>query len=466
MEKKKWYERVPNAHVLLFSIIVIFTILTYIVPAGQFERAEVDGRMRVVAGTFHYVDQTPVGIIDMFKAIPRGMIGAADIVFITFFAGALFNVIGSTGALEAGIARAVSRFNKSKKSGTLVIWIMTFVFGLLGAVVGFENNIAIVPIGVMISLAMGYDLMVGAAMAIGGIGLGFATSPINPYSIGVAHAIAELPIFSGFGMRSLFCASTLAVLAYNISRYAKKIEEDPDKSVVKDIGKEGLNLSEDIEKYVLTGTHKMVILMLIAMLGVIIFGTVKFKWYLLEISTVFIVSAILIGAVARYSPDEIVNAMMQGAASVTSGAMIIGVARGISIVLDQGNISDTIINTLATPLQYMPTMISGVLMGIVHAIINFFIPSGSGQAMATMPIMVPLSDLIGLTRQTAVHAFQIGDGITNLIIPTLGGLHAMLAVTRIPFDRWFRFVLPTVIQTFLVGSIFTVIAILIHWGPF
>ncbi|MFW6030410.1 MAG: YfcC family protein, partial [Halanaerobiales bacterium] len=219
-KEKKWYQKVPNAYVLLMIIIVLVTILTYIIPAGEFAREELsNGQMGVVPGSFEFVEQSPVGLLGLLQAIPEGMISGANIIFIVFFAGALFNTIESTGALENGLGVIVQKLQGSSNAGKKMIWIMTFVFGGLGAVVGFENNIALIPIGVMIALAMGYDLMVGAGIAIGGIGLGFATSPINPYTVGVSHAIAELPMFSGFGLRLVFMVVSLAVFAHHTVSY-------------------------------------------------------------------------------------------------------------------------------------------------------------------------------------------------------------------------------------------------------
>lgn len=463
-QKKKWYQKIPNAYVLLLLIIILATIMTYIIPAGQYSRKEMsNGRIGVVPGSFEYIEQTPVGIVDMFRAIPEGMVAAASIVFIVFFAGALFKVIESTGALENGIGVIVRKLQNKSSAGTKMIWIMTFIYGILGAIVGFENNIALVPIGILIALAMNYDLVVGTGIAIAGIGLGFATSPINPYTVGVSHAIAGLPIFSGFGLRSLFLLSSLAILAHHTTKYAKKITENKENSLVTDISTEGLELTKDLQEYKLTGTHKAVIAVLIGIIVVIVFGTLKFHWYITEITTVFLIGAIIAGIVAGYNSDKLLKTMVKGASELTGGALIIGVARGISVVLDKGNIGDTIIHALAAPLQNVPSLASGLLMSVAHSIINFFIPSGSGQAMATMPIMVPLSDLVGITRQTAVLAFQIGDGIMNLVVPTLGGLLAMLAIARVPFDRWFKFIYPMVLKVLLVGWIFTTIAVMIGY---
>ncbi|HKL76340.1 MAG TPA: AbgT family transporter [Halanaerobiales bacterium] len=462
--KKKWYKRIPNAYVLLMVIIVLVTILTYIIPAGEFAREEMsNGRIGVIPGSFEFVEQSPVGILGLLQSIPKGMISGANIIFIVFFAGALFNVIESTGALENGLGVIVQKLKGSSNAGQKMIWIMTFVFGALGAVVGFENNIALIPIGVMIALAMGYDLMVGAGIAIGGIGLGFATSPINPYTVGVSHAIAELPMFSGFGLRFAFMVVTLIVLAHHTASYGKKVKSGDRKSLIKNANTEDIELSKEINEYELNGTHKQVIFILFAIIATIIYGTLQHHWYIIEISTVFMVGAILTGIVAKYDSDKLVDKMIEGASRLTSGALIIGVARGLTVILQDGKIGDTITYALSVPLEQFPPLVSGWFMTISHSIINFFIPGGSGQAMATMPIMVPLSDLVGLTRQTAVIAFQIGDGVMNLIVPTLGGLLAMLALARVPFEKWFKFIYPMVLKVLVVGWIFIAIATFIGY---
>lgn len=461
--QKKWYQKIPNAYVILFIILIFVTILTYFIPAGEFAREEVNGRMVVIPDSFEFVEQSPVGLLGLLQAIPEGMISGANIIFIVFFAGALFNTIESTGALENGLGVIVQKLQGTSNAGTKMIWIMTFVFGALGAVVGFENNIALVPIGVMIALAMGYDLIVGSGIAIGGIGLGFATSPINPYTVGVSHSIAELPMFSGFGLRFIFMIASLVVLAHHTTSYASKVKSGNKKSLVANVNTDDLELSKNINEYKLNSTHKAVILILFGIIATIIYGTLQHEWYIIEISTVFMIGAILTGFVAKYNSDKIVEKMIEGASRLTSGALIIGVARGLTVILENGRIGDTITYALSSPLEQFPPLISGWFMTISHSIINFFIPGGSGQAMATMPIMVPLSDIVGLTRQTAVLAFQIGDGVMNLIVPTLGGLLAMLALARVPFEKWFKFILPMVLKVLVVGWIFITIATLIGY---
>ena len=463
MTGKRWYERIPNPFVLLFLIIIAVGLLTYIIPAGEFERADVGGRMGVVAGTYHSVEQSPVGFFDLFKALPIGMVKSASIIFITLISGALFGLLNSTGALENAVGLVVRKIGINKRNR--LIWLITFIFGFMGATVGFENNIALVPIAVLVALALGGDLMVGAGMAVAGIGIGFATSPINPYTVGVGDVIANLPMFSGALLRTGFCIASLAIVAHHTCRYLARIDKDPSRSLVTGIGTEGLALRRPLEEYSLSGRDKVVLASFLIGMATILFGVFTWGWYITEISAVFIVMAVAAGILAGMTSDEIVAKMVKGASDIVGGALIIGVARGIQVILDDGRIGDTIVQALAAPLADLPVTLSAILMTVVHSVINFFIPSGSGQAMATLPIMIPLSDLIGMTRQTAIMAFQVGDGVMNLLVPTLGGLLAMIALARVPFDRWFRFAFPLAMKILVTSWFFLAFAVFINWGP-
>ena len=460
--KKRWYENLPHPFILLFMIILLAAVMTYVVPAGEYTRVVVNGRKVVDPATFHAVAQSPVSFMDIFMSIPLGIIASASVVVITFMSGAMFNVLQSTGAIENGVGWAVKKIGV--KNYKKLIWIVILILGLLGATVGFENNIGIVPIAVFVAIALGGDPMVGAGMAIAGIGIGFATSPINPYTVGTAHAVAELPIYSGIVLRSLFCLASIMIAAQHTCHYMDKILKDPSKSLVSDVDLTGLTLSKPLEDYNLSTTDKLILGTFIFGLGFTVFGVLKWGWYLNQMSAMFVIITIIAGIVARIRPNDLIQRMIKGAGDIAGGALVIGVARGIQVILDQGHICDSIIHALVAPLQGLGVTMSAILMSLVHCVINFFIPSGSGQAMATMPIMIPLSDLVGMTRQTAILAFQIGDGVTNLIYPTLGGMLAMLALTRVPFDRWFRFAFPLVVKVVLVSWVFLIIAVQIGWN--
>ena len=315
-----------------------------------------------------------------------------------------------------------------------------------------------------VALALGGDVMVGAGMAIAGIGIGFATSPINPYTVGTAHAIAQLPIYSGIVFRSLYCLCSIILTGFHITRYMDRIRKDPSKSLVPDADTTGLTLTKPLEEYRLSGRDKAVLSVFAAGMAFTIFGVLKWHWYLTEMAGLFLLIGIIGAFAGGIGPNRMVELMIDGVKSVAGGALAIGVALAIQVVMKDGNITDTVIHGLVAPLQGLGVYASAVLMSVAHCLINFLIPSGSGQALATMPVMIPLSDIVGMTRQVSVMAFQIGDGVTNLCYPTVGGMLAMLALTRVPFDRWFRFVFPLVVKVVLLGWVFMCVGIAIGWN--
>lgn len=459
---KRWYDYIPDPMVLIFFILIFVWLLTWIIPAGSFDRVEVDGRMAVVANSFQTSDPTQLSPLSIFFSIPEGLVAAANIVFITLIAGGLFRLLSASGALENIVGTVVNKIGKERR--TLLIWIMTFIFGLLGIAVGYENNIALVPIAILVGLAIGGDLMVGLGIAIGGIGFGFATSPINPFTVGVSQTIAELPLFSGAPLRIAFSVCILALMAHHTSRYLNKIIANPDKSLVLGVPTSGMKLEKSIHEYKIGRNDWKVLVIFTLGLAFMLYGVFVQGWYINEIAGIFLLITILCGVSLGMKGEQIVKHFVNGASSVVGGALLIGFARAIQVLLEQGEIGDTIINALASSISDLPLLLSTILMTVVHGLINIFIPSGSGQAMATMPIMIPLSDLIGMTRQTAILAFQIGDGFTNMVSPTSGGTLAMLALAGVSYDRWVRFFFPMVLKAYLVSWIFLAIAVSINWG--
>lgn len=459
---KRWYERVPHPAILIFCLLIILWCLTLIIPAGTFDRHDVNGRSAVIPGTFHLVDASPPSFLEIFHVVPLGMVQAASIIFVVLIGGGLFRVLEATGALENVVGTLVKHLGAEHP--TRLIWLMTFVFGALGVAVGYENNIALIPIAVLLGRAMGGDRLVGTSIALGGVGIGFATSPINVYTVGVSDQIAELPLFSGAGLRSLLCIGALCLLAHHTSRYMKRLSKTPTASMLRD-DEEGSSLNKPLGEYSLTGRDYRVLGTFVVGLAVMLYGVFVHGWYIDEISATFLAIAIIAGLMARLPAGKINAYFFEGAATVTTGALLVGLARGLQVMLEQGQVGDTIVNSLAEPLGHLPVLVSTLAMTLVHSVINFFIPSGSGQAMATMPIMIPLSDLIGMTRQTAILAFQVGDGLTNLIVPTSGGTLAMLAMARVPYDVWVRFFLPMLLQAFALSWVVLTIAVMIGWGP-
>ena len=457
-----FFERIPHAITMLFGIIVLVTILTYIIPAGTYERVLVDGRSTVVPNSYTTIASTPVVVLDMFKAIPLGFKAAAEIIFIVLAGGIMFGFMEKSKAVENAVGTLVKSLGLKRKN--LIVVIMTFIYGLLGVAVGYENNIAMVPIAAVLSLALGGDLVLAAGISVGAMTIGFGLSPINAYTVGTGHKLAELPMFSGTLLRSALCFTALAVMAYYNVRYFKKIITDPNKSLGKGLDMSELTLSKPIQEYSINRNNWMVIAIFIAGLMSILYGVFNFHWYINELSAIFLIVALLCGIVSKMSATKMSETVLKSVSLAAPGAFMVGFATSIKVLMEMGNIGDTISYQLSTILEGLPLYASAICMSISQSVINFFIPSGSGQALATLPVMLPLGESLGLTRQITILAFQIGDGLSNLINPTLGGLIAMLSMCRVPIDRWIRFIFPVLIAMLILAFLALTIAVATNYS--
>jgi len=453
-QKKKWYQTVPDPMVLIFLILLATYALTFVVPAGEFERVMQDGRTRVVPGSFEYLsDVGAINPFDIFVAVPRGLNEASLYLFIVFIAGGLFHILQRTGSLENAIGVAVNRVGVERRN--VIITAGTFIYGFFGVAVGFENNIALVPIAVLIASAIGCSSLVGTTMAVGGIGIGFALSPINPYTVGVAQGIAELPTFSGAWLRTLMVVSSLALLSFYICRWVVKMDfEEPDNTKA---------MSKSLDQYAMTKKDKWTLGVFVLGLAAMLVGVFTQGWYINEIAGMFLLIAIVIGIVNGYTANEIVKQMMEGASKVTAGALVIGLAASIQVILQQAQIIDTIVYGLSGLIQGIPGALSAIMASLVQGAINLFIPSGSGQALVTMPILIPVADLVGMSRQLMITAFQVGDGLTNLIVPTSGGTLAMLALGRVSYEKWLKAILPFMVLVYGLSWVGLVIGHLVGY---
>jgi uncharacterized ion transporter superfamily protein YfcC len=460
--KLKWYNKIPHAVVLLFIIIVIVAGLTYILPAGSYERELVDGRNRVIPNSYSTIESSPVGLLDLFKSIPLGFKNAVEIIFIVLAGGIMFGIMEKSRAVENSVGTLVRTLGLKRKY--LLIVIMTFIYGFLGIAVGYENNIAMVPIAAVLSLALGGDLILAAGISVGAMTIGFGLSPINPYTVGTGHKIAELPMFSGAILRSCLCFLALSIMAYYNVRYFKKIDKNPEKSLGRGLNIEGISLSKPIDQYRISFNNWLVISIFTVGLAIIIYGVFNFGWYINELSAVFLMIALACALVSRMSGTDISKNVLNSIAIAAPGAFMVGYAASIKVLMEMGNISDTISNNLAEMLQGLPLYASAIGMAATQGITNFFIPSGSGQALATLPVMLPLGEVLGLTRQVTILAFQIGDGLSNLVNPTLGGLIAMLSMCRVPLDRWLRFIFPITVTLFIIAFVALAIAVFIGYN--
>lgn len=455
-------QKFPHTYAILLFIVVLGAALSYIIPAGEYERVEVEDRTEVVSGSYTNVEQNPVSIMDLFMAIPTGLNEAAGIIFYIFLIGGAFGVIRATGAIEAIIQKIM---NNVKKNEMLLIPVIMTVFSILGFTTGMaEETIIFVPIGIMLAVALGYDAMVGTAMVTLGAAAGFIGGMFNPFTVGIAHGIAEIPIFSGWGFRTIVYLIVLATGILFVMSYAKKVKNDPTRSLVYEESKNGeLNfIEEKLTVKELSKRHIIVVVLFVLTIAINVYGIFAHDWFLTELAANFFVVGIVAGFVGGLKLNYIFDSFIDGMKIVVYGAIIVGFARAILVVLESGLIIDTIIHSMSSVLDTIPTALTALGMLVVQVIINFFIPSGSGQAMTTMPIMIPISDLQEIPRQVAVLAFQYGDAITNSIIPTSASLMGVLAIAGIPYIKWVKFVWKLIIIWLIIAAIALVVATVIN----
>lgn len=462
-------KKYPHVLFILFVVLVCATILTWIIPAGNYERVlnEETGKMVIDASSFQYVDKTPVGPLDMFLAVEEGLIDAANITFLIFAAFACMYVLEKTGALDAAISRMVKFTNKNPKYSMAIIAVIMFVLSAWASTgtMSYEEIIAFIPIFTALCLALGYDSITALGISVIPVGMGFASATLNPFSIGVAQQIAELPLFSGLKLRvAILLVMTTFTIVY-VLRYATKVKKDPTKSLVYDIDYSDLIMDEERMNTPFTIERKLSILTLFVGIGVMAYGLIRKGWYINEVASIFMIISLLVGIINKWSAKKICDIYVQGLSAGVLSALIVGFARGILMVFSKGNILDTIIFSFANVLQNLSLYVSGLGMLIFQTLLNFLIPSGSGQAAVSMPIMVPLADLIGMNRQIAVLIFQFGDGFSNLIWPT-GFMIIACTVARIPLNKYYKFMVPFFAIGFVIQVIFIFIAISIGYGPF
>lgn len=466
MQKQKKGFSIPHTYVLIGAILILLTVLTYLVPSGTYERSvdPVLNRTMVVANSFKYVAQTPVSIFKMFKAVIDGLVSATDIIFFIFFAYGYINILIGTGAFYGGLGTLIKKFNGRE---TMIFPIFMIIFGICGSTFGlYEETYGLLPAFMGISIALGYDALVGGAAIVVGTATGFAAATLNPFTIGIAQGIAEVPIGSGIGLRAIaFIAFQLTAIIY-VMVYARKVRLHPEKSIVKDVK---FNLSngmtrEELEELPFTNKHKLIMGLFLVTIGILVYGTTHYGWYLNELSTLFFIMMLITGLIGGYTLSDIAQHFLTSTSDVLFGAFAVGVARSLTIVMEDGQIIDTIINSMAATLSMLPKSIAAIGMVVVQNCINFFIPSGSGQAATSMPIMAPLADAIDLTRQTAVLAFQFGDGFSNLFWPTSSA--TLCGLMGLPINKWYRFITPLFLMMFILQIIFIVIAVVINYGPF
>ncbi|GGA30544.1 YfcC family protein [Psychrobacillus lasiicapitis] len=462
--KKRFSLKMPDTYVLLFGILLIAAIATYLVPAGQFERVEKDGLTMVVPGTYHSVESMGVGVMDILLSMQKGMVESGSIIFLVLFIGGLMEVIESTGSIKAAVMKAI---DKTRGNEFILIAVITILFALGGAVGAVANSvIAFVSIGLIISKALRLDPIIAVAITFGATFAGFNVGFINPYSVGIAHKIAELPLFSGLLFRVIVFVVIVSITIWYTWRYAKKVLKDPKNSILSHSFLEESDLDESELHSEFTNKHKGILLFVGLAFAFMVYGTIQFKWTLDHMSAYFLGVAILVGVIGKIHYNQFIVHFMKGAEKLLYGALIVGAARAILVVLEQGQVLDTIVYALSNLFTGLSPIMATMAMFVANTIISIVVPSGSGQAVLIMPIMTPLADMLGVTRQVAVQTYLFGDGFTNSIIPTSGTLMASLAIAGIPYTKWFKWMFPLFLIWMVIAVITLIIAVSINWGPF
>lgn len=473
--------KIPHVFVLLTTVIFVCSVLTYIIPSGTYTREDrligTTTRTVVIPGTYESLPKhlslkgvffgdteeghaSPSSVLGFLTAIPRGMEDVADIIFFIFIVGGVFGILERTGTIAAVLQRLLRKF---ANSGALLTIILVTCLAIGGSTLGMgEEFIPLIPIFVLVANELGYDRVYGVAIVILGAEVGFSSATTNPFTVQIAQSIAEVPLGSGMPLRLIFFACALVISLAYLLRYGRKIKRDPARSI---LGKAGFHYEEhEIRHTQMRPAHVYIVLSCVVIFAFIIYATQQLGWWLAELSGGFLLMAIVSGAISRLPVSELAKAFVHGMETMVVGALVVGFAKGIQVVLADGQIMDSLIYYAANVLQNFPRTVAAEGMLLFQTCLNLFIPSGSGQAAVTMPLMAPLADVLGVTRQTAVLAFTCGDGFSNTLVPTSGVLMAMLGLGDIPYEKWIRFMIPLFLQLIVLSGIFLAIAVLINYS--
>ena len=477
-----------NTFAIILSILAIVTALTWIIPPGSYDRAEINGRQVVVAGTYHAVDPAPQGLFDFLKSPIQGFSKTAEVIVFLLMIGGVLSVIEKTGAIAAGIQAASGFFHRNPRLRFLFIPLGVIIFSLCGATFGMcEEALIFVPIFIPLALSLDYDSALGTAIPFIGAGVGFAAAFTNPFTVGVAQGIAQVPLYSGLGYRLIIWLICTAVIILWLGLYARRIRKDPTKSLTYEYDIERRKeLKLHKEETHITRRQKMVLLAFgIGMAGLIV-GVLKPQicafihglwgvdlmtllhleeegWYITEIAAWFLGVGFVCGFLGNMNMQKFTDAFFDGVRSMAEIAMLLCFAQAIVIIANNGHILDTLLEAMSGMIKHLHPVCASWAAMMLQTVIDFFIPSGSGKAVLTMPILAPLADLIGITRQTMVLAFQLGGSWMNMVIPTDPVTIAAIGFARIAYPKWLKWMLPLLIVMYLLSFLFLIPPYLMKW---
>lgn len=460
---EKKHNKVPHIYVILYSMIILGALASYIIPQGEFERTTNQSGQEVLQpGTFHFTGDSPAGITDFMTSLTEGLMESSEIMFGIIMIGGMFAVIEESGLIDIGVYKLTNLFSNK------VLWVIPTIMIPLALFTSFtgqaEMMLVFIPVVLPLILKMGFDRITATAIVlIASVG-GFSVALTAPANLGTAQRIAQVPLYSGIGYRAIILVVILTIGVWFVWRYAKKVLHDPTKSIVYEDEKTILDSNnEEITQHKATKRQITASIFLLLAFAVLLFGLLKFGWFFKELAGLYAIVGIVVGFIVGMSPSKIAETFHKGFLNILIGAIVVGIARGVAVVLEHGHIMDTIIYGAEKLVANVPSGITAVIMLVVQAALNFLINSGSGQAMITMPIMSGLSDLTSVSHQTSVLAFLFGDGFSNIIYPTSGAFMATLLIAKVKWEKWVRFIFPLVIIWYSLSAIFLIIAQLINY---
>ncbi len=454
--------RLPHTFTIIFSLIVLVAILSWILPSGKFERKydEVAGRDIVVAGTYKTVESSPQGFIGAFSSFAKGIIDAAEVIAYVLIIGGTYGVILKTGAIDSGL-RAVIKKLQGKE--IILIPVIMFLFSLGGTTSGmFEETLAFYLIIIPLMIAAGYDAIVGLAAVLIGAATGCMASILNPFATGIASQIAQVSISDGFSHRVIFYIISVSISIAYVTWYAIRVKKDPKKSIVYSLREDhkehfGKLISDAPVRF--TFRQKLIVAIFASMIGSMMYSVMYLGWWIPEMTMIFLAGSMIIGVISGITQKQYWDNFVEGSKDLLYAALVIGLARAIVIVAQDGVIIDTILNTIVNFLSGLSKGAFIILNEIVQIGIAFLVPSSSGQAALTMPLMAPLADLFNIPRSTIITAYQMSSGLINMVAPTSGVVMAAIGMARITFSHWLRFIIPLLCIHLLVSLVVLILSI-------
>lgn len=455
-------DRFPTAYSILFVLIIVMAALTWILPAGQYQRVanEALGKDAPVPGTYKVVEAAQQGAFDVLMAPitgfynqTTGMANAIDVSLFVLIIGGFLGVVNATGAINTGIERVMLRLKGREK---WMIPALMLLFAAGGTTYGMaEETLAFYVLLLPLMIAVGYDALTGVAVIMVGAGVGVIGSTINPFSTAIASNAAGIPFTQGLALRLVILALGWLICVVYVMRYAERVRKDPSSSLVADLKHSNeayfLRHRESHREALLTGRQKLILLMFGATFAAMVWGVASQGWWMAEMSALFLASAIAVGLVAWMGEKPFTSAFVDGSRDLLGVALVIGLARGIVVIMDQGKITDTILHTFEGWISGMPDVAFVNALFATEGLLSLLVPSTSGLAVLSMPILAPLSDFAGVPRELAVTAFQTAIGITNLVTPTYAVVVGALAIGRVPYQRWVRFIWPLMLMLTLLS---------------